>query len=665
MKHNGKFIIALGSGVLWAIIAVGLGVGIFLSGRNRVVFEFSSRGSRFFAECFYSEHSGGRFSEKDSVRSSIAIKHAIENLVFQFPLGVGTIQALRFDWDKPAAILLKSITLHQGNRIFRLSGSGLAEAIGDNLQNAHKEVWADGWISLRADGPDPGFFLTGEWRKYAETTTETPWEMWKTTPLTWEIFGALVIWEGLLFVLWVFFLALLEFSTAENWRKAVSGLKNGRGFWIAAACFVLASIGLFSIYLCRNYALRYYDEWGYANTAIQLLQREAWGKVANLRTYLYPGWLALGTLLVGEVRLKPFISILQYLFLLGSCACILKCIHQTERGKRPGWLLALTGGTLICNPYLIQAATLLTTDLTAACLIGVAFYAFLFRPWSVRNSIAAPVMIVLAGMIRPAMFYFLFAFLICYVVKFFREAETHSPYTFLKPVPAALLLCFLCCVPQFIWLKQLSPDEFRFPIVANLGSSQMVWGMQSLKYGTYVGSERGPQVFFRNPFFDDSIKSSGEFFQRKPLSAAATCLCHILSMIDHGEIDTYMRSLDSWSRKVSSFFNYLFWYIILLGLLLQIRLRRRKIVPGATLLQLGVPILIYFACCSMTLVEARFLYPVLLLLPCFFYGGCRLLQEYLREPRGRLRRVVATVAGAVIFEFSFYAYSYWLDSFIS
>ena len=666
IQYSVKSVLSWGSGVLWGIIAVGLGIGIFNQTDCSVTLEISSNEKQIAGQCFYSEHSSGFFSEKNSVRNNIAVKSPKEFLTFQLPPLRRTIKSLRFDWDNHAApIGIKSISLQQGGCVYRLSGNMLAEVIVGKLRNAHMTGEEDGWIYLTADRSDPGFFLTGDWRECAEKTWRNPWKTLKITPLSWKTFGSFIIWEGILFIFWFLFLALIDFSTVENWKKIIAQFNNTRCFWLLAVFFLLISLGIFSIYFCQNSGARLYDEIGYTNLAIQLFQREPWALVANYRTYLYVGILAFGYLLVGIDYLKPFIAILQYLFLFGSCVYILKCIYQIASPKRLGWIFALTGGAIICNPYLIQSTTLLLTDLVAACLVGVAFYAFIFQPYSVRNSILVPLMMVIAGMIRPAMFYFLFAFFILYIIKFYRETKKHSLYAFLKPVPIALLLCCLCCFPQFIWLKQLSPEEFRFPIVRQLGSIQMTWGMKYLKYGTYVGSERSPKVFFNNPFYDASIKSSGEFYRKKPLSAVLTCACHILSMIDQGEINTYMRSLDSWPRKIASFFSYLFWYIILLGILLFFRLRRSKIVSGMVLLQLGIPILIYLACCSTTAVESRFIYPVLLLLPYFFYGGCRMMQEWLRDPLHRRVRLSLIVVGAIIFEAAFYVYSYWLDSLIS
>lgn len=397
---------------------------------------------------------------------------------------------------------------------------------------------------------------------------------------------------------------------------------------------LLLSLVLFLYFLRENYNSIRCDQGGY-----WLLAQHFSGQTLSnadqyleLRTYFYPFSIAVVSEIVG-IFFSPFakgeffpavkisVSILQYLMLCGLCLYYLRRLNEYFNSSYSWMSIAAIAGILL-NPWVIQATTLLLTDLSSACCVGFAFAQLILnknKP-STRQLFAGGILLAAAGCIRPSGFIFVPLYLIVYLfISYFRKKSFRDFAA--DGIVFAIIFC-CCCLPQIFQNYSINQNPI-FPICRNLKTQQEIYSIKFLKYSTLRDeTDRAAPLYFNNPHYKNTYNGSSFLFCRdNPWGYYWGKGLHIPAAILQGELnsfDTYVRPGNLYLALPVKLIYASYWAVALLGLVFGI-LKIREFRFAGTMF--AIPIIGFMYVLVNSAVESRFIYPVLLLLPPLFCGG--------------------------------------------
>jgi peptidoglycan/LPS O-acetylase OafA/YrhL len=370
------------------------------------------------------------------------------------------------------------------------------------------------------------------------------------------------------------------------------------------------------------------------------------------RAYGYPLFLA------GIWRVSEFVPLaFQLLVFNAQLAWYLLVCHFAFRVFRRVFAhreLALGLFALIAlNPFLLIYTGVALSDLLSASLI---FCAFLFSiiptlkdatpSHRARAMLGAFAFFAVgfATMMRPAN---LIIGIAVAGIWFLRERlDSPRPGRAILWMLLGLILPF---VPQlhnnYRAYAQLQPL-----IVRSLYSEQLEWGMHYLKYVSIVLPENAWGVAYLNPFWSPEITSFADFFRRMPSEFFLTQAIHLFALFDFDHAFPYVTDLNAWYRAPLAFWNLLFLFGALSGVLIWLaRSARPRWLNPFNLAFAGMlmGVAVYLPAHLVIAVEPRFSLPMYLMLSPFCVYA--LWQIHLWRSAKRWRMIALQACGLGIF----------------
>lgn len=373
---------------------------------------------------------------------------------------------------------------------------------------------------------------------------------------------------------------------------------------------------------------------------------------AGLRTYAYPTLLAGVNWIAAAIGALPrdVLFALQFALHAGTAGLLARSVFP----HRPGAALATFAG-LACNPY---AAAYLPVALTDATGLA-AFQAWLacIARWHrgahgggrVAWFAAACAIGGLACALRPA---YVWLPVLSVLLALFAGPGRLRP----RALVLALCLPWLALAPQVAINQALFQRLTPLP-VADLGSTQLAWGIASLKYATAPRPGSEARMFYANPIAGDTMREGDGigWYLRHPARGVATLAAKLAGAFDFDFLQAYV-----WNREPAMQWLYRPWPLLLLVFGLQgAWLYARRSTGAASPAHTGalpaigppwLPLLAFLAWAVVTLasvVELRFTLPMLALLLPLALGA---LGDLGRQPRRVVaaRLAIVAVASAVV-----------------
>lgn len=437
-----------------------------------------------------------------------------------------------------------------------------------------------------------------------------------------------------------------------SWHGGVGAVSPElRRTWMTAATVRVALLVVAAVVLA--WALReigdqpvVYDANGYVVHA-QILANgpiEVWG----FRTYGYPAFLVPWVVLAGRDQ-----DLLRWCVFVAQVAVHLAASWLFARRVAGAFgeegLGRLTFALVVLNPFLLLMTSPLLSDLLSAALSAVGIGLLLptrnDRPAVViRDGMLALFALTLAVEVRPANAVLLPVCTALWTIRWWMTARREL-MRFVGGLVLVGAVAALPLVPQSVinWRAHGNPTPL---LVTSLYEQQMTWGVQNLKYATFVLA-RHPglsAVFYANPFSSGQASIAG-LAQANPLGLVATLALHGFALFDQDYPFPYVRELDSWLRWPLSVTGYLFLWAASVGLVVGWRRWWR---PGTRLAWSILPvasaayILVYLP----TAVECRFGLPLFVLLAPA--AAMTLLAVGARARARDWRRLAVTGASALL-----------------
>jgi len=396
---------------------------------------------------------------------------------------------------------------------------------------------------------------------------------------------------------------------------------------------------IFLYFLNANASVNYYDEAHYVHESRSLLTTGLLDKPRT--TYLYPSILSFFKILSNgdNVYAKIFMSFFQYIIFLFT---IIFIANTFSNNKKLIWFSIISFGFL--NPYLIQASTLLLTDLLASCLAAISMMSLMSLNLNKTRIIAGVFgLLYLAVMIRPSVIIFLPIAIGLVIFRFVKFKEIKI----LKILLISVLLAVIF-IPQ-VYQNVVNFNDWNPLIHVNLYEKQTIWSVDVLKYGTVVIEGEKPQLFSRSHVVVEKGTSIFELFFKDPFSFFFVYFSHFFGVIDCGYIDNYIKEYYPTNRLIGSFFLYSVWFFAFYGILHLIwkkSLTKNNFMYASLL----ISALFYTLFIATTAVESRFGYPLfLLLLPFSGYG----LNQIYKINQGQNNQKVKLFRNRMIFAIVF------------
>src|SRR5215212_11200493 len=293
----------------------------------------------------------------------------------------------------------------------------------------------------------------------------------------------------------------------------------------------------------------------------------SWG----FRTYGYPAFVLPWLLLAGgnTDALRGWIFIAQLAVHLGASWFFARRMAAAFGDGRLGRLSYVL---VVLNPFLLIMTGLLLSDLLSAALIAVCAGLLLPSPGRTPAAVLREGMLSLALLafsveVRPANDAKLPVGTALWLAQWWLAARPNRRrfYVGLALVGAVAALPF---IPQ-VALNLVAHGAASPLVVNSLYGSQLIWGMQSLKYATFVLRDYPvyPAVFYVNPF-DPGQPSLRFFAETNPLGLVATWTLHAFGLFDQDYPFPFVRETDGWYRWPLSVLGYLFLWSAVIGLVI-------------------------------------------------------------------------------------------------
>ena len=426
---------------------------------------------------------------------------------------------------------------------------------------------------------------------------------------------------------------------------------------ICLGVVLLISVSLFARYVSANVYTNHSDENGYLSLSGRLASGDF---TSSGRTYLYPSIIYVFVSITDHLPVaKVLLGIFQYT-IYGITVVILANAVVSRENKKAIWFSIFGLGMI--NPYLVQACTLFLSDLLASCFAVIAIV-HASRSDLRRTSNITPVfgLAYAAVMIRPSSLIFLLVVVCVIAVRGYRGTPINAVKT-----------CLLALGLTAVFVPQLATNVVYFDhwspfLQADLYSQQTVWAARYLKYGTLSIAGEGSPRYFHSPFPVAEGTSLYQLLRTDPAAFAGVYLTHIFGVIDWGYVDTYIKNFYPLNRIPASLYLYSVWFLVLFGFVESRRnCSRFPFSQSGFLFQgLALAAMVYLIFIATTAVEARFGYPVfLLLLPFAGLGTIAVAFRWRRKDGGRTRVLArrARLLGAYgVFVGAFFGLSFLLD----
>ncbi len=398
---------------------------------------------------------------------------------------------------------------------------------------------------------------------------------------------------------------------------------------------------IFLHYLIRNTSVSYYDENMYVYIADKIIRNGLFHFDDGLRTYMYPLLISIFKVLSCNnlIITKIIMSVFQYSVFIYTILLLANTIWVVESNKTAVKIVILLG---LINPYMIQATTLFLTDILAACLIVLSLLnTSTLKLNKLCNVFLSIGLLIISIMIRPSNLIFT-PVIFCIIIIRFKQGSLHS-----------YMKTFFAFFAQFlIFIPQLYNNVHYFnkwtPLIAtDLYSQQTTWGASYIKYGTVVAPRQAPQLYYYNPFYSGNPVSMFHLMIENFVAFVFTFSAHVFGAFDWGYINTYITDFYSISRIFWSAVLYIFWSLIIVGVIVWTKKKFRIIKNDlfksldSNLLFMTISIaaaLIYIVFIGTTAVESRFGYPIYLLLLIFSGYGVNVLVSSIHNSKTRLRK---------------------------
>lgn len=418
----------------------------------------------------------------------------------------------------------------------------------------------------------------------------------------------------------------------------MSWLKESKKALLSAGVSVFISfIMTLSIFYRLPYQF-YADDGQYYEIAKSFLENNffSYHTGLNIRTYLYPYLLSF----IYNEKISHFLinlALIQWVVFVASAWLFCRFVFVSDKLKR--YCFAI----LICNPLLLAYACHALTDLlyTSFILVSLGFlfksiYLFQSLPdFYPENKITRQQnikLLVCCGLgalftggciaIRPAG---IFMIPVIFITNtYLMWGLYQKTKNIMLPIGLALvcLLFFvLPLLPQLI-LNKLFFDKLTFLPPVGLGSQQLIWGLQYLKYGTNFSGIGTPQMYYLNPFvylWDENI-SPVKWYLEHPLIALKIFFFKFIGAFHFDYLHPYVKNLSSPLYPITtsiSIFVLLFGGI---GVFVKRKLLETKLII--------LPVLFFW--CVITLpsaIELRFTLPMIAILSVYSIFGLKYIYE--------------------------------------
>lgn len=250
---------------------------------------------------------------------------------------------------------------------------------------------------------------------------------------------------------------------------------------------ILYALSLYFYDYQRSY-VSFYDAASYRVLAERILENGLGSFADKMRTFGYP-WLL--SLMIGGAGVLGLLSGLLVCLIQTSlyCAVVLVVVTRVALGARSRMVLYLAlCGNILLSPYL--GITLTDGVFTVIALLVLTLITTTAPKTAPFPTVAAILLLTgLAVVIRPAALWLAVPVAIWSGLGLTRDSwRRFLPAAAFGLVPLAVQ----------IRLNLVHHGVFSFLPVTDLGSLQMKWGIESLKYATVIGSF-SPQDYYRTP----------------------------------------------------------------------------------------------------------------------------------------------------------------------
>jgi hypothetical protein len=286
------------------------------------------------------------------------------------------------------------------------------------------------------------------------------------------------------------------------------------------------------------------DVEAYVTYAARLRQAGIAADLGNIRTYGYPAFLALLSLLVGPKSLVPAAGVLQALLYGWATFWTARKLHMRPRFAR----IVLCG--LLLTPYVVSIVVDAVSEAPSlTCMVWLAGLILRLQsigPLSDGRQRAKFIIYFALGtaaacfavMIRPANVLLLAGWLcgaVSCLVLCGDDLRTRMRTTTAVLI-ATLVLAFLFWSPQYLYNAEWYGHPSIFP-VCPIGSLQLTYGLVSLKYETMIAHGAASALYYPNPWFAGGLPASSVWlwYLLHPIDGAATVFGHVFAAftIDH------------------------------------------------------------------------------------------------------------------------------------
>lgn len=266
---------------------------------------------------------------------------------------------------------------------------------------------------------------------------------------------------------------------------------------------------------------------------------------ASLRTYFYP-------LIVGYFyRASMFLQLpLIIVVFLSQFALYIYAVNKLVSviNTEP-LILRFVHAALIFNLFAYPFFSLTLTDSIYNSLVILWFFAIIrliktdgetTQTGHYLSVIGLPALLSsIILVVRPAGLWVSATTLIIYVWILFQTASRKDRVVLLSVLAGCLALPL---IPQ-IYINMVNYGKVTVFPPDDIGSAQFQWGIENIKYGTYLGGGEA-RMFYRNPFY---VTGQGlEWYFQNPVSALGTLLIKLVGAFDYDYLFPYIYNIRPW-----------------------------------------------------------------------------------------------------------------------
>lgn len=346
---------------------------------------------------------------------------------------------------------------------------------------------------------------------------------------------------------------------------------------------------------------------GYYLILARKYNQEGFFSIAEpLRTYGYPLFLSFLTKFEHIISSKITIFLTQFTFYILSL-CYLSNIFKDEKTLQKIVFYALLGFFYI-YPYL----TVSLTDALYMCVFLMCIYLLYLIKTEEKKYIYVFLLGFFLGLniiVRPASVWtvFLIIFLFTNNRKGFFYRSLFLFFGFFIPTSVQIIL------------NKIHFNQVTFFPSIDLGSNQIIWGINNLKYATFLGNMDDPRMFYPSSSLVNNIDSSlgMKFYLYYPLIGVKLLLLKLVGAFDFDLLFPYTHNFPGFiTRFITSFPSLSLLYF---GMVSCFYFLIKKI---DLFINRFFPIVCFFVWCAFTLptaIELRFTLPMLIV---FLISSC-------------------------------------------